>query len=142
MTDRRKRLALLAAILGLPEDMGNIFEVIPAELVTALTSAGLPVAVVRGLADYITESNGNLVVAINTGNGFAPPVVWHGADSDIATSQSTTLGGGAYFTIGIGPLCQNYTDFDRFDDGVRGILVFIVVLFIAFDAGIFRSFSL
>ncbi|MGA7672007.1 MAG: SpvB/TcaC N-terminal domain-containing protein [Nitrolancea sp.] len=58
-----------------------------------------------GLADYVTQGSGNLMVAINTGDGFAPSVVWHGADSDIATSKSTTLGGGAYFTIGIGPLC-------------------------------------
>ncbi len=58
-----------------------------------------------GLADYVTQSGGNLMVAINTGDGFASSVVWHGADSDIATSKSTTLGGGAYFTIGIGPLC-------------------------------------
>ncbi|HUZ01157.1 MAG TPA: SpvB/TcaC N-terminal domain-containing protein [Thermomicrobiaceae bacterium] len=58
-----------------------------------------------GLADYVTNSNGNLMVAINTGDGFAPPVVWHGADANIATSKSTNLGGGAYFTIGIGPLC-------------------------------------
>jgi RHS repeat-associated protein len=59
-----------------------------------------------GLADYVTQSNGNLMVAINIGDGFAPPVVWHGADANIATSKSTNLGGGAYFTIGIGPLCE------------------------------------
>ncbi len=66
-----------------------------------------------GLADYLTDKDGQLYAAINTGDGFATPVIWHGAasskpvdgvDSQIATSTTANLGGGAYFTIGI-PVC-------------------------------------
>jgi RHS repeat-associated protein len=88
-----------------------------------------------GLPDRIKPNADNLRVAFNTGNGFAPEVDWRGApsgsgicrDDDISLPArevldklgiekidwdharicdgNTGLGGGVYFTIGIGPLC-------------------------------------
>ena len=58
-----------------------------------------------GLLDRLFLSGGALMVAFNTGNGFTTPTVWGGALSGIAENGNVTLGGGVYFTIGIGPLC-------------------------------------
>jgi RHS repeat-associated protein len=60
-----------------------------------------------GLLDRIHRDGGNLMVGFNTGNGFLQQSVsWGGAPvSKIAASGNTSLGGGVYFTIGIGPLC-------------------------------------
>ena len=77
-----------------------------------------------GLADrVIPGGSGGMQVGLNTGNGFAAPVAWGGAidgacaddtsvglaglDWDHARlcSGSTGYGAGAYFTIGVGPLC-------------------------------------
>ena len=58
------------------------------------------------LLDRLRPDGNRLLVAFNTGAGFAPEVEWGGSPSG-ETGQSTTitLGGGLYFTIGIGPLC-------------------------------------
>src|SRR5215831_5134396 len=61
-----------------------------------------------GRPDYVTrDGSGALMVALNTGNGFAPPVAWNGAviGDSVASSSHVALGGGGYFTISIGPLC-------------------------------------
>jgi RHS repeat-associated protein len=77
-----------------------------------------------GLADrVIPGGSSGMQVGLNTGNGFAAPVAWAGAidgackddtsvglaglDWDHARlcSGSTGYGGGAYFTIAVGPLC-------------------------------------
>ena len=77
-----------------------------------------------GLADRVLPGgSGGMRVGLNTGNGFAAPVDWAGAlngackddtsvgladldwDNARLCSGSTSLGAGAYFTIGIGPLC-------------------------------------
>jgi RHS repeat-associated protein len=77
-----------------------------------------------GLADrVIPGGSSGMQVGLNTGNGFAAPVAWSGAidgackddtsvglanlDWDHARlcSGSTGYGGGAYFTIAVGPLC-------------------------------------
>ena len=77
-----------------------------------------------GLVDRVLAGGDDgMRVGLNTGTGFAAPVAWNGAiggachddtsvglagiDWDHARlcSGSTGLGGGAYFTIGIGPLC-------------------------------------
>lgn len=58
-----------------------------------------------GLLDQVLPSEDNLQVGINTGAGFAPAVPWRGVpDNDITRSANVSVGGGAYFTIGI-PLC-------------------------------------
>ncbi|WP_310961148.1 SpvB/TcaC N-terminal domain-containing protein [Nocardioides terrisoli] len=73
-----------------------------------------------GLADYVTDRGGEMYVAVNTGDGFASSVVWHGAmtsspvdgvDSQVSTSTSAHIGGGGYFTIGI-PTCVIPPDFE------------------------------
>ncbi|MFL6138460.1 MAG: SpvB/TcaC N-terminal domain-containing protein [Frankiaceae bacterium] len=77
-----------------------------------------------GLADRVLAGgDGGMQVGLNTGTGFAAPVAWNGAidgachdDTSVGLagidwnharicSGSTGLGAGAYFTIGIGPLC-------------------------------------
>jgi RHS repeat-associated protein len=77
-----------------------------------------------GLLDRVLPGGGSgLRVGFNTGNGFAAPVAWSGAQTGICKDDTTVglagidwnnarvctgdtgLGGGAYFTIGIGPLC-------------------------------------
>jgi RHS repeat-associated protein len=59
-----------------------------------------------GLLDRLTVSGSVLRVGINTGTGFLPDVTWSGAPSaEFATNASASLGAGAYFTVGIGPLC-------------------------------------
>lgn len=77
-----------------------------------------------GLLDRVLPGGSSgMQIGLNTGNGFAAPVAWNGAingachddtsvglagiDWDHARlcSGSTELGGGAYFTVAIGPLC-------------------------------------
>ena len=59
-----------------------------------------------GLPDRVTRSGNAIRVGLNTGSGFLPDVDWGGAPQGaFATSESTSLGGGAYFTVGIGPVC-------------------------------------
>lgn len=59
-----------------------------------------------GLPDRVRRSGGTLLVSFNTGNGFAPEVPWTGAlTKGLSKNANTSLGGGFYFTIGIGPLC-------------------------------------
>lgn len=59
-----------------------------------------------GLTDLIVPSGNVFIVAFNTGAGFALGVPWQGGcNQEIATNSDITLGGGAYFTIAIGPLC-------------------------------------
>ncbi|MET0493764.1 MAG: SpvB/TcaC N-terminal domain-containing protein [Actinoplanes sp.] len=76
-----------------------------------------------GLLDRVRPGGAQLRVGFNTGNGFAADVAWGGALSGVCDddtrlgvsgidwdtarmcSGSTGLGGGAYFTIPIGPLC-------------------------------------
>ena len=68
-----------------------------------------------GLLDAVAPSGATYKVAINTGAGFAPPVHWNnvppkpasplGGHHSVTHSVSRNLGGGLYFTIGIGPLC-------------------------------------
>jgi RHS repeat-associated protein len=71
-------------------------------------SAGATLADVNGdgLLDQVFPSTGGSIeVGINTGAGFAPPVPWQGVPiNDITQSATLSVGGGAYFTIGI-PLC-------------------------------------
>lgn len=59
-----------------------------------------------GLLDRVSPSGDSLSVSFNTGNGFTYPIQWHGAiDDQVYTNSDISLGGGLYFTIGIGPLC-------------------------------------
>jgi len=73
-----------------------------------LQSAGETLADVNGdgLLDQILPSSGDAIrVGINTGAGFAPAVPWRGVpDSNVTRGANLSVGGGAYFTIGI-PLC-------------------------------------
>ena len=75
------------------------------------------------LLDRVLPGGSGLRVGFNTGNGFAPAVPWGGALNGVCAddtsvglagidwdrarmcSGTTGFGGGAYFTIGIGPLC-------------------------------------
>lgn len=59
-----------------------------------------------GMLDQVFPgSGGAILVGINTGAGFAPPVPWNGVPSnEVTQSASLSVGGGVYFTIGI-PLC-------------------------------------
>ncbi|HEX8600585.1 MAG TPA: SpvB/TcaC N-terminal domain-containing protein [Chloroflexia bacterium] len=59
-----------------------------------------------GLPDLMKSTESGLDVALNTGKGFEPFVTWKGGPANgVDTSANVGLGGGAYFTIGIGPLC-------------------------------------
>ena len=61
-----------------------------------------------GLLDRVRPgaSADHLRVALNTGSSLAPEINWYGGlTGDIGQSGNAGLGGGAYFTIGIGPLC-------------------------------------
>jgi RHS repeat-associated protein len=76
-----------------------------------------------GLLDRVLPGGNGLQVGFNTGNGFADPVPWGGAQNGVCRdntslglagidwdraricSGTTGLGAGLYFTIGIGPLC-------------------------------------
>lgn len=77
----------------------------------------------NGLPDRVINTPSGMEVAFNTGTGFAPPVPWPGApaggcadntsvglagidwNSQRLCNGNTSLGAGAYFTVGIGPLC-------------------------------------
>lgn len=60
-----------------------------------------------GLVDFVIPGSNGFLVALNTGAGFASPVFWRGGcNNKIAASADITVGGGAFFTIGIGPLCK------------------------------------
>jgi RHS repeat-associated protein len=77
-------------------------------LETVCDEAGYALVDLNGdaLLDRVQAQGSRLRVAFNTGNGFAAEIDWNGAlDDAIAASGDTSLGGGAYFTIGIGPLC-------------------------------------
>ncbi|UCD58248.1 MAG: sugar-binding protein, partial [Candidatus Hydrogenedentota bacterium] len=59
------------------------------------------------LVDFVIPDSGGFLVALNTGAGFAAPVFWRGGcNNEIGASADITVGGGAFFTIGIGPLCK------------------------------------
>jgi RHS repeat-associated protein len=76
-----------------------------------------------GLPDRVINTPSGMEVAFNTGTGFAPPVPWPGAPNGACADNTsvglagidwnsqrlcngdTSLGAGAYFTVGIGPLC-------------------------------------
>jgi RHS repeat-associated protein len=59
-----------------------------------------------GLPDRITRNGSALSVGFNTGSGFLADTAWGGApDGAFATTRATSIGGGAYFTVGIGPVC-------------------------------------
>lgn len=77
-----------------------------------------------GLPDRVSPDGESLRVAFNTGNGFSPEVSWGGSlpngickdETTLGTSGAdwnkvrvcdgeTSLGGGVYFTVGVGPLC-------------------------------------
>jgi RHS repeat-associated protein len=59
-----------------------------------------------GLPDRLTVRSGALRVAVNHGTGFEAETVWTGLmQNKIALSGDTSVGGGLYFTVGIGPLC-------------------------------------
>src|SRR5262249_15132130 len=67
-----------------------------------------------GLPDRVRMDNATIKAAFNTGNAFAQApgggleeVVWNGPlnSTSLSKTSNTGLGAGAYFTIGIGPLC-------------------------------------
>ena len=61
-----------------------------------------------GLIDRVlpTTTTNQLAVSFNLGSGFGPPVAWLGAPGgDLTESEHLGAGGGAYFTVGVGPLC-------------------------------------
>jgi len=53
-----------------------------------------------GLLDRVLAGD-PMTVAINTGNGFEPPVEFRGGLPGVAEDRNTSLGGGAYFTFSI-----------------------------------------
>ncbi|HEX4704038.1 MAG TPA: toxin TcdB middle/N-terminal domain-containing protein, partial [Pseudonocardiaceae bacterium] len=76
-----------------------------------------------GLPDRVINTPDGMQVAFNTGTGFAPPVPFPGApkggcadstsvglagidwNNERLCNGTTSFGAGAYFTVGIGPLC-------------------------------------
>ena len=58
-----------------------------------------------GLLDQVRAVGDHLYVAFNTGSGFAGEVDWSSGIAQVALSTNSSLGGGAYATIPIGPLC-------------------------------------
>ncbi|HJQ99652.1 MAG TPA: RHS repeat-associated core domain-containing protein [Candidatus Polarisedimenticolaceae bacterium] len=59
-----------------------------------------------GLTDRVKRDGDRLLVGLNTGNAFLPNTEWGGAPSGaFATNADSSVGGGAYFTLGIGPVC-------------------------------------
>ena len=60
-----------------------------------------------GLLDSVQPAGNRYAVRINTGAGLAPAVFWNNVPSSRSVTHSVnrSLGGGLYFTIGIGPLC-------------------------------------
>lgn len=79
-----------------------------AEHVSALQDPGQTLLDINGdgLLDRVVPAGTAIRVSINTGNGFAPEVLWKGVPSsrDVSESANLAVGGGAYFTIGV-PLC-------------------------------------
>ncbi len=68
---------------------------------TSTTNATLMDMNGDGLVDRVSDdSSGTLLVGINTGSGFAPPVPFHGSLSGVSSDANASLGGGAYFTFG------------------------------------------
>ncbi|MBI4951311.1 MAG: hypothetical protein HY908_04705, partial [Myxococcales bacterium] len=62
-----------------------------------------------GLLDRVRNGATELLVRFNTGAGLATSEVpWTGGlpGRDISESASLSVGGGIYFTIGVGPLCE------------------------------------
>src|SRR5438128_8135484 len=77
----------------------------------------------RDWSSDVCSSDLGMEVAFNTGAGFSPPVPWPGAPNGACADSTsvglsgidwntaricngdTSLGAGAYFTVGIGPLC-------------------------------------
>ena len=54
-----------------------------------------------GLVDRVFDNgSGPLIVSINTGSGFAPPVPFNGSLSGVNSDANASLGAGAYFTFG------------------------------------------
>ncbi|MER6591182.1 SpvB/TcaC N-terminal domain-containing protein [Micromonospora purpureochromogenes] len=53
-----------------------------------------------GLLDQVL-SGSPIRVGFNTGNGFEPPVPFHGSLTDVNGDRNAKLGGGVYFTFGI-----------------------------------------
>ena len=54
-----------------------------------------------GLVDQVVDNgSGTIMVGINTGSGFAPPVPFHGSLSGVNSDANASLGGGVYFTFG------------------------------------------
>lgn len=53
-----------------------------------------------GLLDRVLDGD-PITVSLNTGNGFQPPVPFHGSLSGLNADQHASLGGGAYFTFSI-----------------------------------------
>jgi RHS repeat-associated protein len=59
-----------------------------------------------GLPDRLTLQSGELRVAFNNGTGFVAETTWSGLmEKAVLKNGTTSVGGGVYFTIGIGPLC-------------------------------------
>lgn len=52
------------------------------------------------------ERGGTLMAAINTGAGLLDPKPWgHLGEGEISKTESVGVGGGADFTVTVGPLC-------------------------------------
>ncbi|MEU9856258.1 SpvB/TcaC N-terminal domain-containing protein [Streptomyces sp. NPDC047974] len=60
-----------------------------------------------GLTDRVLAGS-PIRVALNTGNGFAPYVPFHGSLSGLSADSHATLGGGAYFRISFGTPVTGY----------------------------------
>ncbi|HWN71507.1 MAG TPA: toxin TcdB middle/N-terminal domain-containing protein, partial [Haliangium sp.] len=59
-----------------------------------------------GLPDRLTVRGGALHVAVNHGTGFEAETTWPGLmQNAMVRSGDTSVGGGVYFTVGVGPLC-------------------------------------
>ncbi|MFT3769077.1 MAG: SpvB/TcaC N-terminal domain-containing protein [Minicystis sp.] len=59
-----------------------------------------------GLPDRVSANGSSLKVALNLGYGFAPEIDWATPLGGVASrNRNISLGGGAYFTIPVGPLC-------------------------------------
>jgi RHS repeat-associated protein len=61
-----------------------------------------------GLPDRVSPnpSGSSLRVALNSGSGFLPEVDWYTPLGGVVSrSRNLSMGGGAYFTIPVGPLC-------------------------------------
>jgi RHS repeat-associated protein len=65
------------------------------------TSASLQDVNGDGLLDRVFDGS-PMTVSLNTGNGFEPPVAFHGSVAGLSKDRNAKLGGGVYFTI---PIC-------------------------------------